>query len=124
MFLHIRAYIHLWHKACLCVEVLLGNELLHGIDGDRLVNGATGAGILATTVAHASADCWEGILAFDELQGFGIFALGGFLQVALYSDMGRTSGLARCRTRWVAVDTVLVAVVFRPLLRPPFLGIW
>ena len=123
MFLHIRADIHLWHKACLSIEVLVSDELLHGIDSNRLVNGATGTGILAAAVAHATADCREGVLALDKLQGFGIFALSGFLQVALYGDMGRTSRLTGCGTRRIAVDAVLVAVVFRPLMRTPFLGI-
>ena len=123
MFLNVRADIHLWHKACLSIEVLLGDELLHRIDGDGLVNGATRAGILAAAVTHATADGREGVLALDKLKSLGIFALGGFLQIALYGDMGRTGRLARCRTRGVAVDAVLVAVVFRPLLRSPFLGI-
>ena len=120
VFLNIRANIHFRHKAGFSFEVLLGNELLHRIDGNGLVDGATGAGILATTVAHATADGREGVLALDEFQGFGIFAFGSFLQIALHGDMGGTGGLARRRARWVAVDTVLVAIVLIPFVLAPF----
>ena len=102
---------------------MFGNVFLHRIDGDGLVDGATGTGILTAAVAHTTADSGEGVLAFDELQCLAVFALCGFLQVALHGDMRRTGGLARSRARRIAVDAVLVAVVFVPFVFAPFGGI-
>ena len=76
------------------MQVPLRDELLDGVDGDRLVDGPAGAGILAAAVADAAADGRERILPLDELQRLGILAFGGLLQVALHGDMGRARRLA------------------------------
>ena len=109
------------HEAVLCMQVLFGDEFLHGVDGYGLVNGAAGAGVLTAAVADTAADGGERVLTFDELQCLAVFPFGGFLQVTLHGDMRRTGGLAWRSARGVAVDTVLVAVVLVPFMRTPFL---
>ena len=111
------------HEAGLGLEILLGDEFLDRVDGDGLVDSAARAGILATTVTHASAYGRERVLAFDEFQCFCIFALGGLLQIALHRDVRGTGRLTGRRARRVAVDTVFVTIVFVPLLRSPLFGI-
>ena len=105
------------------VQVLLGDELLHGVDGNSLVHGAARAGILAPAVADAAADGGEGVLFFDQRQRVAVAALGGHFQVALHGNVGRTGRLAGGRAGVIAVDTVLVAVVDGPLLGAPLYGI-
>ena len=121
--LYVGTDIHLRHKAGIRLQILLCNELLHRINGYRLVNSATCASILATAVAHATAHCRKWILALNQFQSFGIFAFGGFLQIALHSDMGRTSGLARCCARRITVDTVLITIILIPFMGTPLAGI-
>ena len=36
-------------------QVLLGNKFLYLVDGDGLIHGAAGAGVLTAAVAHAAA---------------------------------------------------------------------
>ena len=122
-FLHVGTDVHFRHEAGFCLEILFRDELLHRVDGDGLVDGAARAGILAATVADASADRREWVLALDEFQSFRIFALGSLLQIALHRDMRRTGCFTRCCARRVAVDAVLVTIVLVPLLRSPLLGI-
>ena len=117
--LDVGADVHLGDEARLRVQVLLRDELLHRVDGDGLVDGAAGAGVLAAAVAHAPADGRERILPLDELQRLGVLALGGLLQVALDGDVRRAGGLAGRRAGVVAVDPVLVSVVLGPLVRAP-----
>ena len=102
------------------MQVFLSDEFLHGIDCNRAVNRAAGTSVLTTAVTDSSAYCRERVLAFDEFQCLGVFAFCGFLQIALHGDMCRTCGLTRRRSGRVAVDPVLVAVVFRPFVFAPF----
>ena len=122
-FFHVRTNVHLRNEAGLCFQVLFRNELLDRVNGDGLVDGATGAGILAATVADTSAHCRERILALDQFQSLRIFAFCRFLQIALHRDMRRTGRFTRRCAGRVAVDAVLVAVVLVPLFRSPLLGI-
>ena len=101
------------------VQVLLGNEPLHLVNGHRLIHGAPGAGVLAPAVADAAAHGGEGILPLDQLQGLPILALGRQLQIALHGDVGGAGGLAGGGTGVVAVDAVLVPVVDGPLFGAP-----
>ena len=103
------------------MQVLFGDEFLHGVNGNRLVDGAAGTGILTASVADAAADGGEWVLSLDELQCLAVFPFGGFLQIALHGDMRRTGSLARRRACGVAVDAVLVAIILIPFVRPPFL---
>ena len=118
--LNIGADIDLRHKACLGMQVFLGNEFLHGVDSYSAVNRTSCARVLTTAVTDTSAYCRERVLAFDQFQCLCVFAFRGFLEVALHSDMCRTSGLARCRSCWIAVDAVVVAVVLVPFFRTPW----
>ena len=121
--LDIRADVHIRDETRFGLQVLLRNEFLHGIDGDGLVDGATGACVLATSVTHATAHGWEGVLTLDKFECLGVFAFSGFLQITLHGNVSRTGGLTRCRTRRVAVDAVFVAVVFIPFVFAPLPGI-
>ena len=78
----------------LCLEILLGDELLDIVDGDGIVDVAAGAGVLAGLVADASADCGEGIFLLDELKSLGVAALRSKLYIALNGDVGGTLSLA------------------------------
>ena len=100
-------------------EILLGNEALDLIDGDGLIDGAAGAGVLAAAVADAAAYGGEWVFALDELERFAVLALRGELQIALHGDVRRARRLARGRAGIVAVDAVVVAVVDVPLIRAP-----
>ena len=77
------------------IKVLVCNEFLHGIDSNRLVDGTSGAGILAATVAHPSAHCRERVLPLYQLQRLTVFSFRGLLQIALDSDVSRAGSLAR-----------------------------
>ena len=66
------------------MEVALGDELLHGFDGHRIVDHCTGAGVFAAVVAHAPAYGGEGVLLLDQRQRFGV-------------DVGRDIGLDELR---------------------------
>ena len=101
------------------VQVLLGDELLHRVDGHRGVHVAAGAGVLTAAVAHPAADGGEWVLLFNKGQRLGVAALGRHLQIALHRDVGGAGGLAGSGAGVVAVDPVLVPVVHRPLLRAP-----
>ena len=102
------------------IKVLVCNEFLHGIDSNRLVDGTSGAGILAATVAHPSAHCRERVLPLYQLQRLTVFSFRGLLQIALDSDVSRAGSLARGSTGRVAVDTVAVAIVLVPFVFAPF----
>lgn len=102
------------------MDILLSNELLDCVDGDRLIDGATCAGVLAAAVAHAPAYSREWVLAFDEFQCFCVLSFGSFLEVSLNGNMCRTRCLARCRARRVAVYAILVTIVLCPFVWPPF----
>ena len=67
------------------MQILLGDKLLDCINGNRLVDGASGAGILAASVTDTSADSREWILLLDESQCLLVFALGSLLQITLYA---------------------------------------
>ena len=85
---------HLRHEAGAGLKILLGDELLDVVDGDRIVDAAAGAGILTTLVADAAADGRERVFFLDELQRLGVAAEGRELDVALNRDMRRALGLA------------------------------
>ena len=107
------------HEAGGGVQILLGDEPLHLVDGHRLIHGTAGAGVLAPAVADAAAHGGERILPLDQLQSLTVLALGRQLQIALYGDVGGTGGLAGGGAGVVAVDPVLVPIVDGPLLRAP-----
>ena len=54
--------------AALSLELLLGDELLDLVDGDRAVDAAAGAGLLAAAVADAAADGGERIVLLYKLE--------------------------------------------------------
>jgi hypothetical protein len=60
-----------------------------------VVDGPSGAGLLATLVANAPANGWEGILLLDQSEGFLVFALMGELKIPLDRDVGRAGCFAR-----------------------------
>ena len=107
------------HKAGSGIQILLGNEPLHLVDGHGLIHRAAGAGILTPPVTDAAAHGGERILPLDKLQSLSVFALRRQLQIALYGDVGGAGGLAGGGAGVVAVDPVLVPVVDGPLLRAP-----
>lgn len=46
----------------MCIQILLGNELLDLVNGDSLVDGSSGTGVLTAAVADAAADSGQGML--------------------------------------------------------------
>ncbi len=121
--LDVGADVHFGNETRLCLQVLLGDEFLHGVDGDGLVDGPACAGVLAAAVADASAYGRERILALDQLQRFSIFSFRSLFQIALDGDVRRAGRLARRSAGRIAVDAVPVAVVLIPLVRAPFGGV-
>ncbi len=85
---------HRRDKARRLPQLLLGNEFLNLVNGDRIVNAAAGAGILAPPVADPPANRREGVIGLDQLKGVPIPALGGQLDIALNRHMGGALGLA------------------------------
>ena len=105
------------------LHILLGDELFDLVDGQRLVDGAAGAGILAVLSADAAADGRERIILLDELERVGIAAVARHLDVALDGDVRRAGGLAGRRASRPGLDAaVLVAVILVPVILAP-LGI-
>ena len=105
------------------IQILFRQELLDGINGHGLINGAPGAGLLAALVADPAADRREGVVLFDQGQSLLILALGRQLQVALDCHMGRTGGFTGGGALVVAVLPVVVPVVRVPMLRAPGNGV-
>ena len=108
-------------KAGLGLEILLGDELLHLIDGDGLIDAAAGAGILTAAVADATADGGQGVILLNECQRLGVATLCRHLQIALHGDVSGAGGLTGSSTGVVAVDAVVVAVVLIPHMGAPLL---
>ena len=105
------------------VQVLLGNKFLYLVDGDGLIHGAAGAGILTAAVAHTAADSGQRVLALDERQGLVIATLRRELQIALNGNVRGAGRLAGRGAGLMRLDAVIVAVVGRPLGVVPLGGI-
>ena len=101
------------------LQILLGDELFHPVDGHRLVHGTPGTGVLAAAVAHPAAYRREGVFLFDEGQGLGIAALGRHFQIALHGNVGGACGFTGGGAGGVGVDPIVVPVVDVPLFRAP-----
>ena len=80
--------------AGLGVQVQIGHEALEVHDVDGLFDLAPHAGLLAGMVADPAADGREGVLLFDELEGFLVLARGDEGHIALDADVGGTGRLA------------------------------
>ena len=106
--------------AGLGIQILLSNELLDLIDGDGLVDTASGTSVLTAAVTDPAADSGQRIVLLDESQCLGITALCCHLQIALNGNMGRTCGLAGSGTGIIAVNTVVITVVLIPHVGTPF----
>ena len=104
-------------------KVLLGNELLHLVDGNRRIDAPARAGVLTTAVADAAANRRQRILTLDEGQRVAITPLRRELEVSLHRDVSRARGLARGRSRVIGLDAVLVPIIGAPLLRTPLHGV-
>ena len=116
----VRAGVHGRHVTVLSLHVLLGDELLDLVDGQRLVDSAAGAGILAILSADAAADGRERVILLDELERVGIAAVARHLDVALDGDVRRAGGLAGRRAGRPSLDAaVLVAVILVPVILAP-----
>ena len=114
------AGVHGRHVAVLGLHVLLGDELFDLVDGQRLVDGAAGAGILAVLSADATADSRERVILLDELERVGIAAVARHLDVALDGDVCRAGSLAGRRAGRPGLDaSVLVAVILVPVILAP-----
>ena len=102
------------------LHILLGDELLDLVDGQRLVDGAAGAGILAVLSADAAADSRERVVLLDELERVGIPAVARHLDVALDGDVRRAGGLAGRRAGRPRLDAaVFIAVILVPVILAP-----
>ena len=97
------------------IQIALSDKLLDLVDSHGGVHAAAGAGVLAAAVAHAAADSGQRVLALDERQRLVIATLRRELQIALNGDMCGAGRLAGCGAGFVRLDTVVVAVVGRPL---------
>ncbi len=96
-----------------------GDELFDLVDGQRLVDGAAGAGIFTAAVADRTADHREWIVLFDELQRFVIAPFRCHLDIPLHGKMYRAGGLAGSGTTVITVDLRVIAIVVIPFLRAP-----
>ena len=105
------------------IKIALGDKLLDLVDSHGGVHTAAGAGILAAAVAHAAADSGQRFLALDERQRLVIAPLCRKLQIALNGNVRGASRLAGRGAGLVRLDTVIVAVVGRPLGVVPLGGI-
>ena len=105
------------------IQIALGDELLDLVDGHGSVYTAAGTGILTAAVAHTAADSGQRVLALNECQGLVIAALCRKLQIALNGNVRGASRLAGRGAGLVRLDTVIVAVVGRPLGVVPLGGI-
>ena len=114
------AGVHGRDVAVLRLHILLGNELLDLVDGQGLIHGAPGAGILAVLAADGAADGGEGVILLDQLQRILIAAVACHLDVALDGDVRRAGHLAGGGAGGpglnaaVFVSVVLVPVIFAP----------
>ena len=101
--------------AAALLPLQIRHEFFDGVDRDRLVDGASGAGVLAALVADPAADGGEGVLGLNHGQGFPVLAVSGQLQVGLNRHMGGTGRLARGAAGRVGVaHSGSVPVVFIP----------
>lgn len=105
------------------IQVALGDELLDLVDSHGGVHATASAGVLAAAVAHAAADSRQRVLALDERQGLVVATLSRELQIALNGDMRGAGRLAGCGAGFVRLDTVVVAIVRRPLGVVPLGGV-
>ena len=105
------------------VQIALGDKLLDLVDSHGGVHTAASAGILTAAVAHTAADSGQRVLALDECQRLVIATLRRELQIALNGDMRGAGRLAGSGAGLVRLDTVIVAVVGRPLGVVPLGGI-
>ena len=105
------------------IKIALGDKLLDLVDSHGGIHTAAGASILTAAVAHAAADSGQRVLALDERQRLVIAALCRKLQIALNGNVRGASRLAGRGAGLVRLDTVIVAVVGRPLGVVPFGGI-
>ena len=104
----------------LFAQLLLGDELLDLVDGNRTVKLAAGACVLAVLAADAAADCREGVILLDELESIGVAAVGCHLDVALNRDVSRACDLAGCGAGGPGLDrAVFVFVIFVPVILAP-----
>ena len=67
-----------------------------------------------------AADGRQGIVLLNQRQGFLITALSRHFQVALHRDVGGAGGFAGGGAGIVAIDAVVVPIVFVPHVGPPF----
>ena len=105
------------------IQIALGDELLDLVDSHGGVHTAASAGILAAAVAHAAADGGQRVLTLDERQRLVIATLSRELQIALNGNVRGADRLAGSGAGLMRLDTVVVAVVGRPLGVIPFGGV-
>ena len=103
----------------LFAQLLLGDELLDLVDGNRTVKLTAGACVLASSVADAAADRRERVILLDELESIKISALACHFDITLNGDMCRASCLAGSGAALVAVFLVVVLVVHVPHMLAP-----
>ena len=109
--------------AVLGLQIQGGDIFLDLVDGQGLIDGAPGAGVLAPPVADGAADGGEGIILLDQLQGLPVAALGSHLYIALDGQVGRAGTLAGSRAGGIAVYLGVVPVVVVPLVGSPGPGV-
>ena len=105
------------------IQIALGDKLLDLVDSHGGVHTAAGASILTAAVAHAAADSGQRVLALDERQRLVIATLSRELQIALNGNVRGAGRLAGSGAGLMRLDTVVVAVVGRPLGVIPFGGV-
>ena len=108
-----------WHIPGLRLQILLCNKTFDLVNRNRLVNRASRTGLLASAVTDVAADCWKRILFLNEGKRIPVSALRRHSQITLHGNVCRASRLTGCRSRIVAIDTVLIAIVLRPHMGSP-----
>ena len=107
------------NKALVGVQFLIGDELFDLIDGDRVIHGSSGAGVLAAPVADRAAYRREGIVLLDQFEGVHKAALSRHADIALYRQVGRTGSFAGRCAGIIAVDLGILTIIGIPVIRAP-----
>ncbi len=85
------------NKSGFRVKVTLRNKLFHFINGNGRVNFSSCTNVLTEFSTDRTAYRRERVFFFNQFQCFIIPAFAGFFNVALYCNVRRAIGLARCR---------------------------
>ena len=106
-------------KTLFGVQFLIGDELFDLVNGDRIIHGSPGTGVLTAPVADRAADRRERIILLDQFEGVHKAALSRHADVTLYRQMGRAGSFAGRCAGIITVDLGILPVIGIPVVRAP-----